>query len=62
MRSDARSKTITSTTSLSAPGDLYRHVYPMEDLNRAAWSFVAEDKSEVLLTVVTKSSPLCNVF
>ena len=43
-------------------GDLYRHVYPMEDLNRAAWSFVAEDKSEVLLTVVTKSSPLCNVF
>lgn len=34
----------------------------MEDLNRAAWSFVAEDKSEVLLTVVTKSSPLCNVF
>ena len=43
-------------------GDLYRHVYPMEDLHRAAWSFVAEDKSEVLLTVVTKSSPLCNVF
>lgn len=43
-------------------GDLYRHIYPQEDAHRAAWSFVSEDKSEVLLTVVTKRKPIETVF
>ena len=34
-------------------GDLYRLKSPYEDGYRCAWSFVAEDKSEALATVVT---------
>ena len=43
-------------------GDLYRHIYPQDDPHRAVWSFVSEDKSEVLLTCVTKRQPIETVF
>lgn len=43
-------------------GDLYRHIYPQQDAHRAAWSFVSEDKSEALLTIVTKRRPIETVF
>ena len=38
-------------------GDLYRLKSPYEDGYRCAWSFVAEDKSEALATVVTMRAP-----
>ena len=40
-------------------GDLYRLITPWQDHKRAAWSFVAEDQSEVLVTyVVLRSRPM----
>ncbi len=36
-------------------GDLYRLIMPTEDEFKCAWSFVAKDKSEALLTVVIKN-------
>ncbi len=36
-------------------GDLYRLILPTEDEYKCAWSFVAKDKSEALLTVVIKN-------
>lgn len=38
-------------------GDLYRLKSPYEDGYRCAWSFVAQDKSEALATVVTMRAP-----
>lgn len=35
-------------------GDLYRYIYPHDGSTHAAWSIVAADKSEALLTLVTK--------
>lgn len=43
-------------------GDLYRHIYPQEDREKAVWSFVSEDKSEVLLYMVTITNPVETVF
>ncbi len=40
-------------------GDLYRLITPWKDHKRAAWSFVSEDKKEVLVTyVVLRSRPM----
>ncbi|MBQ8576148.1 MAG: alpha-galactosidase [Clostridia bacterium] len=36
-------------------GDLYRIIAPTEDEFKCAWSFVAKDKSETLLTVIIKN-------
>ncbi len=36
-------------------GDLYRLILPTEDEFKCAWSFVAKDKSEALLTVIIKN-------
>ena len=39
-------------------GDLYRLITPWQDHTRAAWSFVSEDKREVLVTyIVLRSRP-----
>lgn len=38
-------------------GDLYRIIAPTDDEFRTAWSFVAKDKSEALLTVIIKNRP-----
>lgn len=38
-------------------GDLYRIIAPTENEFKCAWSFVAKDKSEALLTVVYKNHP-----
>ena len=35
-------------------GELYRLINPWDDPYRVAWEFVSEDKSEAMLTVVTK--------
>lgn len=35
-------------------GDLYRIICPWDDPYRAAWSFVSEDKSTAMVTVVTR--------
>jgi alpha-galactosidase len=38
-------------------GDLYRIIAPTENEFKCAWSFVAKDKSEALLTVIYKNHP-----
>ena len=40
---------------LTHNGDLYRIIAPTEDEFKCAWSFVAKDKSEALLTVIIKN-------
>ena len=40
---------------LTHNGDLYRIIAPTEDEFKCAWSFVAKDKSETLLTVIIKN-------
>ncbi len=40
---------------LTHKGDLYRIIAPTEDEFKCAWSFVAKDKSEALLTVIIKN-------
>ncbi len=43
-------------------GELYRLISPFEDAFRAAWMFVAEDKSEALVTSVVMRQPYDDAF
>ena len=47
---------------LNQTGDLYRLIYPGENQFRCAWSMVAPDKSEALVTVVYMRHVACTKF
>lgn len=60
--SDEEKETVKKTSALFHKyydlihyGDLYRIIAPTEDELKCAWSFVAKDKSETLLTVIAKT-------